>query len=82
MKNSLEDMHNLLMEQLERLNDADLDEENLDREIERSKAMTGVAKVITANANTVLRAAQLKHDIDGTGAVNNYLLKESKHEEK
>lgn len=78
MRNSLEDMHNLLMAELERLNDEDLTAEALDKEIERSKAMTGVAKAITENANTVIRAAQLKHDIDGSGQVNNYLLKESK----
>ena len=32
MKNTLTDMHNILFEQLERLNDEDLSEEQLDRE--------------------------------------------------
>lgn len=36
MKNTLTDMHNILFEQLERLNDEDLSEEQLDRELRRS----------------------------------------------
>ena len=78
MKNSLEDMHNILMEQLQRLNDADLSEEDISKEIERSRAMTGVAKAITENASTVIRAAQLQFDMSGGGQVNSFLLKESK----
>ena len=42
--------------QLERLNDEDLKGDKLTEEIERSKAVTNVAKEIIANANIVLQA--------------------------
>jgi len=43
MKNRLEDLNNLLFEQLERLNDDDASPEEVEKEIEKSKAMTQVA---------------------------------------
>lgn len=52
IRNTLGDMHNLLMEQMERLSDAEAD--NLDGEIQRSKAMAEVATSITNNAKTML----------------------------
>ena len=42
MKNTLSDLNNHLFEQLERLNDEDLNEEQLDRELRRSEGMTKV----------------------------------------
>lgn len=58
MKNTLEDVHNILMEQLERINDAESLEE-LETEIKKSRAIEGVAKQIVANANVMLEAAKL-----------------------
>ena len=49
MKNTLTDMHNILFEQLERLNDDDLNEEQLDKELRRSEGMTKVAEQIIRN---------------------------------
>jgi hypothetical protein len=59
MKNHLSDLNNHLFAQLERLGDEDLDQDGLQREIDRSRAIASVAKEIVANANTVLRAAEL-----------------------
>lgn len=75
MRNSLTDVHNLLMEQLERLNDDDLTEEELEREIKRSAAMTNIATSITENANTVLRATKLHYEMgNGIGGVGTFLI--------
>ena len=56
MRNTLGDLNNHLFMQLERLNDEDLKGDKLTDEIERSKAVTNVAKEIIANANIVLQA--------------------------
>lgn len=50
MKNTLADLNNHLFEQLERLNDEDLDHDQLDKEIKRADAMTKVAAQIVQNA--------------------------------
>ena len=56
MKNKLIDLNNHLFAQLERLGDEDLDQENLEKEIERSKAITSVSKEVISNARLVLDA--------------------------
>ena len=60
MKNKLSDLNDHLFAQLERLSDEDLKGDELKSEIERGKAITGVAREVISNANTVLRAAELK----------------------
>jgi len=62
MKNKLIDLNNILFEQLERLNDTDFKEAALGEEIERSRAMTGVARHIIENARLALDAAKAMSD--------------------
>ena len=59
VKNTLLDLNDHLFEQLERLNDEDLSNEELDKEIKRADAMTNVSKQIIDNANVVLKATKL-----------------------
>ena len=49
MKNTLQDLNNHLFEQLERLNDEDLTDEQLDRELRRAEGMTKIATQIIEN---------------------------------
>lgn len=58
MKNTLSDLNNYLFESLERLLDDDLDEEALQKEITRSKAVTSVAETIVRNGELQLRTMQ------------------------
>ena len=67
MKNKLTDLNNYLFEQIERLQDDSLDPEGLEREINRSEAITKVAKTIIDNGELAFRAK--KHmDEYGCGA--------------
>ena len=65
MKNKLSDLNNHLFEQLERLNDEKMTNEELEKEIHRSKAITSVSQAIVNNASLILNAQ--KH-IDEYGA--------------
>lgn len=56
MENTLVDLNNYLFEVLERLTDDDLTEEEMQREISRSKAITRVAQTIMSNGELALRA--------------------------
>ena len=60
VRNTLGDLHNMLMEQMEKLNEAGPDE--LDGEIKCSKAMSGLAAQINGNARTILQAESLAAD--------------------
>ena len=59
MRNTLVDLDNHLFEQLERLNDEELTDEELEKEIKRTDAMKDIATQIIANANIVLKATEL-----------------------
>lgn len=50
MKNTLLDLNNHLFEQMERLNDEDLTDEQLDHELKRTEGMTRIAAQIITNA--------------------------------
>lgn len=61
MKTSLNDLNNYLFEQLERLNDDETlsEDDNFEKEMKRTKALTEVAKTIIDNANTVIDAQKV-----------------------
>lgn len=60
MKNTMIDLNNHLFEQMERLNDDELNNEELDKEIRRAKAMTEVSSQIIENAALGLSAEKLR----------------------
>lgn len=62
MKNKLTDLNNHLFAQLERLGDEDLSNEELEQEIERSKAIAGISNQIVSNARLALDAEKFKSD--------------------
>lgn len=62
VKNTLADLNNHLFESLERLNDEELTGENLDIEISRARAITGIASQIIANGNLVLKAKEMQSE--------------------
>lgn len=64
MGNTMGDLNNHLFAQLERLGDETMDADQTKMEIERARAMTGIAQQVIANANTVLRAAEFS-DMSG-----------------
>ena len=61
-RNKLQDLNNHLFEQLERLNDDSLSQDELLKEVERTKAIEKVASSIINNARLVLDAQQFIQD--------------------
>ena len=58
MKNTRVDLNNALFESIERIQDDDLTDEQLDKEIRRSEAVTKVAEVIVRNGELALKTMQ------------------------
>jgi hypothetical protein len=74
-QNKLADLNNHLFAQLERLGDEDMSEEETKKEIERARAITGVAKQIISNGNLVLKAAKFADEkLDNDSDVPRMLL--------
>ena len=71
MKNTLVDVNNYLFEAMERLNDDDLNFEDLDKEIKRVDAVTRVAKTIIDNTSLAL---SIKKHLDEYGKGDNYQI--------
>lgn len=59
-RNTLMDLHNILFEELERLNDESLTGDALAAEIKRAKAIEGVADKVTCNTSNMLTAIKLQ----------------------
>jgi hypothetical protein len=66
LKNSLSDLNNHLFAQMERLSDEALKGEELQEEINRAKAVTGVSSQIISNARLVLDAQEYGRGIKST----------------
>ena len=62
MQNKMIDLQNHLFAELERLGDEELAGEELKMEIERSRAITGVAKQVISNASLALKAETLRKE--------------------
>lgn len=58
MKNTIGDLNNYLFETLERLQDDELTDEQLHREILRSQAVTSVAETVIRNGELALKTMQ------------------------
>lgn len=67
MRNKLTDLNDYLFEQLERLNDDNLTQDELDRELEISKQVVKVSQTIINNAQLLLQA---KKHFDEVGTEN------------
>lgn len=73
-QNKLSDLNNHLFAMIERLDDEELSAEELEREIERSKAITSVASKIIENGRLVLDAQKLQAEYNGRRTVDLELL--------
>jgi hypothetical protein len=69
MRNSLADLNNHLFAQLERLGDEELAGDKLTTEIERGRAVAGIATQIIANGTLALKAKTALHDWNGRTAL-------------
>nr|WP_254907809.1 hypothetical protein [Enterococcus sp. 5B3_DIV0040] len=61
-RNTLADLNNHLFEQLERLNDEELQGEELEREIKRSQSISAISDKIIDNANLQLKAVKVAQE--------------------
>lgn len=59
MKNKLTDLNNYLFEQIEKLNDEDLTEEQFTQQIAKAEAISKIAKTITETAALQLDAIKI-----------------------
>jgi hypothetical protein len=73
MKNKLEDLNNHLFAQMERLSEEHISEEDLRKEIDRSKAITSIASSIINNGRLALDAQKKLGNPDTKGAAGKML---------
>lgn len=62
-KNKLTDLNDHLFAEMERLSDEDLSQEELEKEIKRSKAVADVAEKIISNAQLALQAEKYMFEV-------------------
>lgn len=60
MKNTCTDLNNHLFEQIERLNDEDLTDEQLEKELKRAEGMMQIASKIIENGELQFKAMKLQ----------------------
>lgn len=56
MKNTINDLNNILFEQLERINDDSLSGEELEITLKKAEAINKISSTIIASANTQIKA--------------------------
>jgi len=66
MNNKYSDLNNYLFEQLERINDDDLNPEELDAAIKKAEAVGKVAETIIKNGELALKTANFLHNSGAT----------------
>jgi uncharacterized membrane protein len=76
MRNKLSDLNDHLFAELERLGDETMTDDELVKEIDRAKAISGVAAQVVSNANLVLRAHMAAVEWEGTSKKKMPLLLE------
>lgn len=59
MNNTIADLNNYLFEQIERLNDDEMTDEQLERELKKTDSIVKVSETIISNAELALKA--IKH---------------------
>lgn len=74
MRNKLTDLNNILFEQLERLQDDDISNEDFEKELQRTSAVTKVSKVIIDTAALSLQALKAVNEIGSDQKVEVPLL--------
>lgn len=67
MKNTLSDLNNILFEQLERLNDDSLTDEQLEVQLKKTDQIVKVSEKIIANGELAFKAIQHQDKYYGTG---------------
>lgn len=67
MKNKLVDLNNHLFETIERLNDDELSDDDLQKEIRRAAAISNISRQIIDNAKVELDATKLALEYGGSG---------------
>ena len=73
MNNKLSDLNNHLFAEIERLSDEELNEDELESEIDRARAITSVSKQIIENGALALRAEKFKQEM-GLDSLNTPML--------
>ena len=81
--NKLEDLNDMLFNQLVRLDKDDISDDELKKEVDRSKAMNSVAHTIVDNARVVLSAAKfMDNRIDPNSELPHMIVVEAPHDAK
>ena len=73
LKTKLTDLHEILFEQLERLNNPDLTGAELDEEIKRGHAISSISAQIIQNGNQAVKALTAKLDIPANETLPQFL---------
>ena len=73
---NLGDLNNLLFKQLQKLESSD--EDKVDKELERTKGITDIARVLLLNANTVITAEKLRIEYGSHKVTSELLLTNEK----